>query len=371
MARPSSSLAKWQHPLSFNSSRHWRRLLRMNGGVDPGFRLRAALVSALSRLTAPTRALERLVYGSRVNAVAVQEPPVLILGYWRSGTTHLHNLMSQDPRLGFVSTLQAMIPNGALVGRRVFRQMMLWTIPPTRPMDNMAFSPDLPQEDEFALCHQVPYSIYTGLFFPRNRHALYEKYATFDGLTPEELAEWQEAYLAVIKKATLLFGGRRLVLKNPANTGRIPHLLRLFPDAKFIHIHRNPYTVFRSAMKLMLSLREIMPFQHVGEQEIEDDVFYLYRAMLQRYLAEKDEIPAGNLVEVRYDDLDQHPIEELARVYSALSLPGWREAEAPIARYLAGQAGYVKNRFTLSPEDCAKIEEHWGFAIDAWGYSRP
>lgn len=371
MARSTGKLALWQHPLAFNSYRHWCRLRRANGGVEPQYRLRSAVVSLLSPISAPMRILERVRCNRSLKTVQVHPSPLFIVGYWRSGTTHLHNLLTQDPAFGYVSTLQAMTPEMCLVGRWILRPIMLRTLPSTRPMDNMAFSPDLPQEEEMAICVQSQHSYYTSLFFPRYRRLLFAQYGLGEGITPHVKQEWESVYLSILQKATLLSGGKRLVLKNPANTGRIPTLLGLFPEAKIIHIFRNPYHVFLSAKKLMHDLREALSFQYVDDKAIETDLLYFYQAMMQRYLTDREAIPPENRIEVRYEDLEKSPMEELRRIYDVLGLDGWETVRKPLEDYLASQVLYRKNHFVLSSEDIKKVEQHWQFALDAFGYSRP
>ena len=48
-----------------------------------------------------------------------------------------------------------------------------------------------------------------------------------------------------MRKLTFKYG-RPLVLKSPPHTARIRLLLEMFPEARFVHIHRHPYQVFRS-----------------------------------------------------------------------------------------------------------------------------
>src|SRR5687768_18104609 len=42
----------------------------------------------------------------------------------------------------------------------------------------------------------------------------------------------------------------RSILKSPPHTCRVPTLLRLFPDARFVHIVRDPYAVYPSTLHL-------------------------------------------------------------------------------------------------------------------------
>lgn len=359
------------HPLAINSSRHWFRLVRSYGGVAPKCYLRAAVISALSPLSAPLRLQENLVYGKRIRTAAIAHPPIFIVGHWRSGTTHLHYLLSQDPQLGFLSTFQTMIPGAYLSSWQTVRRLMALFLPEKRPMDNMALSVDLPQEDEYAMCNLSALSPYLGGYFPNHGRHLFRQFGLLEGISDSLLEQWRQTYLQVIKKATFCAGGRRLVLKNPVNTGRLCAVRSIFPGAKFIHIYRDPYVVFKSTQKLHHEMRDLIALQPLSDDAIEDNVLFVYREVMTRFFEQKDTIPPGHLAEVRFEDLEQRPLEELHRIYAQLGLNGWETAREPIARYLATLEGYQKNRFPMSRRDIGKVEEHWGFALDRWGYPRP
>ncbi len=55
----------------------------------------------------------------------------------------------------------------------------------------------------------------------------------------------------MLRKLTVRHGSeKRLVIKSPVHTARVALLLKLFPDAQFIYIHRNPYEVFQSCVNM-------------------------------------------------------------------------------------------------------------------------
>ena len=358
------------HPLALNSFVHWLRLLRRFGGIDRGAVVKAFVVTLISPLWSPFRLLERLVYGRRIERTVLEKDPIFIIGHWRSGTTLLHNLLTQDPRFGYVTLYQTIIPEANLITSGFLRPLVSFFTPRTRPMDNMALSVDLPQEEEFALCYLTTHSFYLGWFFPRRMKELFRKYVLFEGLSQGDLEEWRRVYVSVLKKAAFRAGGKQLILKNPANTGRIGALLALFPNAKFIHIYRDPYRVFMSTKWLHESVLGLIALQGIGEAEIEENVLLFYRQMMERYLADRDQIPPGNLVEVQYEVLEKRPLDELRRIYDAFALPGGDAAQELVSQYLSSEGEYKKNEFSMTPEDVAKVEEHWGFAFDAFGYER-
>jgi hypothetical protein len=90
---------------------------------------------------------------------------------------------------------------------------------------------------------------------------------------------------------------------------------------------------------------------------------------MQRFLADKSLIPKGNLVEIKYEDLDKEPLEQLRKIYETLSLPGFAEAEPAFRAYLDSIAGYQKlSHKTLDDGAITKINRNWQFAFDALGY---
>jgi len=199
---------------------------------------------------------------------------------------------------------------------------------------------------------------------------LFEKYALFDGLNEKEHEEWRRAYLYVLRTATLHSKGKRLVLKNPVNTCRISALLDLFPDAKFVHICRDPYDVLKSSLHLYRSVLDLVSLQEIDDAQIERYVLKFYGLMLKRYLEERHLIPESNLVEVRYENLDREPLREIERIYAELGLRGWERAGGDIRAYAESQRTYKKNVYIRNAADSEKVETHWRFALDAWGYER-
>ena len=259
------------HPLCLNSVRHWRRLRQLHPRIDASFSDRVRAASWVSPLTAPLHAAEKLIYGRAVANTALAHPPIFVIGHWRSGTTLLHNLLTQDPQFGFISLFQTLAPGAFLVGRRTLQPILALRAPSTRPMDNVKIRMHFPSEEEFALAHLCPQSPYLGWYFPSEYIELVTRFALMQGISDGEKSEWAAAYTEVLAKATIAFAGRQLVLKNPVNTARVRALRELFPGAKFIHIHRNPYDVFRATLHLFREVFKTVTLQEVTETQIQED----------------------------------------------------------------------------------------------------
>jgi hypothetical protein len=91
---------------------------------------------------------------------------------------------------------------------------------------------------------------------------------------------------------------------------------------------------------------------------------------MRRFLADRSLIHAGNLVEIRFEDLEASPLDQLRRVYDGLGLPGFAAAEPAFRSYLDSVAGYRKNAYELDGNVVAKVNQHWPYAFEEWGYDR-
>ena len=367
--RPSST----EHPVALGSFCSWLRLLRRSEGIDRAFVPRALFVCLTTLLTSPLRLVEQMRYGRRIRRTAIHPAPIFIIGHWRSGTTHLHNLLCQDENLGSLTTFQAMAPGFCLVGdgavKRFFARVAASRYP-TRLIDNVPLAFDAPQEDEFALANLSPYSFVHTFSLPRQAEEIFERSVLFDGLSQRDRDRWVDAYMTILQTATLTSGGSRLVVKNCAHTARIQTLLEIFPNAKFVHIHRDPYEIFVSTLHTHRTVLLRSQLQEIEPERVEAHVLWFYDRLMRRFLADRSSIPAGNLVEVRFEDLETAPLEQLRRVYGELDLPGFVDAEPRFRSYLNSVAGYRKNVYELDGDVIAKVNEHWAFAFKEWDYDR-
>src|SRR6266508_944781 len=264
----------------------WSRLLRENRfAVDPPYAGRALTITMNATLNSALRRREDRRYGSKLKDVAVP-PPIFVLGHWRNGTTHLHNLVTTDERFAFPNTFHAFFPHTFLSPEARASRVMSPLMPRQRPMDNVEWGPRTPQEDEFAVCVASLRSPYVGWVFPRHRER-YDRYLTLRGLPGHELEQWREALRRFLRKLTWKYDGRPLVLKSPPHTCRIKVLLEMFPQARFVHIHRDPYTVFQSSRKMFRASFTVSGVQRLGLEDVDDWTLRQYRAMYDAFFEER------------------------------------------------------------------------------------
>jgi len=349
---------------------NWLRLLRENRfAIDPRYIPRALFVTFAALVSLPFRLYEQARFGRRIAETRLEKAPLFILGHWRSGTTYLHVLLTQDPRFAYASNLQVILPEIFLGSARVFEGAVRRFMPQKRWMDNFLLAPELPSEDEFAIANLCPYSMYHSLAFPLKRYE-YLRYCTMDGMAEEEKRAWQEVVRRYMKKLTLHAQGRQLVLKNPSHTARIAPLLELYPEAQFVHICRNPYEVFCSTLRMYERMFPAFFLQQPRREEAESYILDAYCGIYEHYFAQRRLIPAGRLVEVRYEDLLRAPLQVARSIYDGLGLPGFADVEPKLAAYVAAQREFRVNENTLPEALRQQVAARWGFAFDAWGYQR-
>jgi omega-hydroxy-beta-dihydromenaquinone-9 sulfotransferase len=360
----------WHNVLSGISLPEWRRLLRENRyAVDPVYAHRAAYVTMMAVLNTVAGRKEERLYGAAIEETRVTEPPLFVLGHWRSGTTHLHNLLCLDTeQFAYPNSVQTTWPHSFLCTEEAVRRVD-GRIPRSRPMDEVAISLDAPQEDEWALMLRTLHSPYLHAFsFPRHE-ARYAPYLTWRGAPEGELQHWQKTFVWYLKKLTLKHG-RALVLKSPTHTARVRLLLETFPDARFVHLYREPYAVFRSTCHLWETLPPLHHLQRPRRLVDEEGILRRYQEMYDAYFEERALIPDGRLHELRYEALEADPVGEVAAIYERLGLPGFAGVEPKLRAYAAATSGYRKNRHVeLSPERRRRIGEAWRRNFEAWGYS--
>lgn len=348
----------------FNS---WLRLLTKNR-FDIHWSLWGIVaIDTLSSLVNTTLGWsQELIYGRQVAQTQVREAPLFIIGHWRSGTTFLHEMLTLDQNHTYPTTYETFAPNHFLLTERWIPYLLWFLMPQRRPMDNMPTGWDRPQEDEFALCMMGLPSPYLTCAFP-NRPPQYSEYFDLDRLTPEALETWKTGFYRFIQRLTYK-NPKRLILKSPPHTCRIGTLLELFPDARFVHLVRDPYVVFPSTMQLWKSLYKAHGLQRPTFEGLEEYVFKTYRHFHERMENSRQLIHPNRLHEVRYEDLVRDPVNQIQTLYDRLELKGFDDVLPALENYLSSVRDYETNHYELTPEDRAAITRRWGDIIRQYGY---
>jgi omega-hydroxy-beta-dihydromenaquinone-9 sulfotransferase len=349
----------------------WTRLLARNRfAVSWKYLYIAVIVTIVSMFHTFLRWLQEFLYGDQIRRTAIPHEPLFIVGHWRTGTTLLHELLILDDRHAFPTYYECHEPNHFLLTEQLVTRWLTFLISSHRPMDNMAAGWDRPQEDEFALCMMGQPSPYLTIAFPNHPPQCQEAF-DLEGLSPQQLHAWKRAFLKFIRSLTFKNPGKRLVLKSPTHSCRIKTLLQLFPDARFVHIVRDPYVVFPSTVNLWKSLYQTHGLQTPRLNGLNEHVFDTFNHLYERLEEGKELIPSGRFHEVRYEDLVSDPVGQMRLLYERLHLGAFDSVLPKLQDYLAKTKNYRTNKYEHSPELRAEISRRWGPVIERYRYEAP
>ena len=270
--------------------------------------------------------------------------------------------------LGFVRRVTSMNPFGALFSGWFITPILGIFMTVKRPMDAVRVNMLTPQEEEFALAGMSKMSPYWAFSFPR-RLATYNRFIFPQNFTDRERTVWKRCLVLFLRKLTF-WSRKRPLLKSPYHTGRVALLREIFPRAKFVHIYRHPYDVYRSNQHLVQEGLIAFHLQDPHANESFDTSFLEnYRALLRTFYDDAQHLPSSDVAEVKFEDLERDPIREIRRVYKELGLQFGDPLRRQMQRYLKSVAGYQKNRFAfVSAAERQLIHTHLEDFMRRWGY---
>ena len=196
----------------------WLKLLGKNRyRVDSTYLHRAAFVSGMALGTSVMSRVEDMRFGRAIANQEIDPEPLFVIGHWRSGTTHLHNLLGRMPGHTYPTVYQCIFPTCFLSTENVVPSLTQRLMDDTRSYDNVKHGWHEAAEDEIALAKLTGLSPYIAFMFPGNA-ASYEKYVDFLECRTAEKEAWKEGFRYFLKKIMLQTRGSRVVVKSCTHT---------------------------------------------------------------------------------------------------------------------------------------------------------
>jgi hypothetical protein len=279
--------------------------------------------------------------------------PIVIVGLPRTGTSHLHNLISSDPALRslpYWEALEPVLPAGAPDTRRDATVVALEMIGKAAPLFERMHEMTVDGVHEEIQLLAIDFS--SMLFETMAVMPTWRDYYQRHDQTPHY------AYLKrVLQVLTFLRGGERWLLKSPQHCEQIPALLEVFPDATFVVTHRDPVSVTASVVT-MLTYAARMSVAHPDpavygpywSQRVED--------LLQGCERDRDLIPDGQAVDVRFHEFMADDFAMVERIYDVAGQPMTPEARRAMQAFLAdhqrgkfGTVVYDLTDFGIDPDE--------------------
>ena len=280
----------------------------------------------------------------------------------------MHNVFSCDKHFGYNTTYQTVFPHLNDVGT-AFLQKEHELVDAGQTPDRQHGTGRRPSaRRRICLANMMPYTYYNFWFLPKHMQEYADKYLLFDDISDAELKVFEETFTKLIKISLWNTHGTQFLSKNPPHTGRVKELVKMFPNAKFIYLMRNPYTVFESTRSFFTNTIQPLKLQDISNEELQENILSVYAKLYHKYEADKKFIPEGNLVEVRFEDYETNAFDMTQEIYQKLQIPGFEDARADIEAYVNKKKGYKKNKYQYKPETVELVEKNWSFALEQWGY---
>ncbi len=316
---------------------------------------------ALGRFGARQLLLQLLRSRLRVEALIRVHPeiereeiraPIFIVGLPRTGTTHLHNLIAQDPALRSLPYWESMDPVPADLARgevspddpriRACQQAcdFLHRVAPLFPLMHEMAPHEIHEEVQL-----LAIDLSTMLFEASYPVPTYRDWYR----ATDQTASY--AYLKrLLKVLQWLRGGERWILKSPQHLEQLGPLLAVFPDATIVQTHRDPVRVTASfatlgAYGLRMSVGAIDP--HVVGRYWADRI----ELMLNASVSDRDGVPKDQVVDCRFHEFMDDQMGMLRRIYAAAGQPFSQTAEAKFESYLANRTRGRMGRIDYRLED--------------------
>ena len=291
----------------------------------------------------------------------------MIIGFWRSGTTMLHELLARDPQFVAPTTLQCFFPQ-SFKSARALSFLIRPLLPGSRPMDAVRLAPGSPQEDEFAVLNMglpTPLRVFA---FP----SLFEAGPDADAVRPGHVdAEWLERWSSFLSAVQAGNAGGRLLLKSSGHTFRIDEIRSRYPEAVFIHLARRPDQQIASAVKMFHAMAQTQNLEAdlPPLEVIAEFVLAMHERMYEAFLLASASLKEDQLVCLRYEDLVADPAGQARKLYRQLGIDGYNRLKSALPDTDAGGNAHPVDRYTISGEFQAEIRKRTERYRAMFGYA--
>jgi len=271
------------------------------------------------------------------------QPPVVIAGLPRTGTTHLHNLLAAPPTFRTMPYWESVEPFPLPAEAGVEPD-------PRRARMDVAVAVINTVMPHFPLMHEM-----TTEHVHEEIQLLANDFSTMFFETLADVPRWRDYYHAhdqtphyeylarQLKAMQFLRGGRRWLLKSPQHLEQVPVLDRVFPGRIVVFTHRDPVPVALS-MIAMITYSARMHRTPVPVHQIAASWIDRLEQMLTALVRDRDTIGPQHSVDIRFDDFMANELGVAEHVYALAGEPFTEEARTAIAGYLAGhQRGRLGN----------------------------
>ena len=285
--------------------------------------------------------------------------PVFVIGLPRSGTTFLFNLLSLDPdhrsplfwemmnplplckQGSFTEKMRVMRSRSILFSKNRF----------ISKLDDMhAITATSPEE---CLLIKV-FALRSILYFYMANTPSYLCYLEDSDKTVSYL--WHRRFLKILQSQ---YKPKRWLLKDPSHLGNLEEILSIYPDACFIHIHRDPAETIPSICSLTSQVRkgftDSIDLNELGERTLD-----FWENSKKKNEAQKNNLNDDQYIDIYYEDFIKNPLKTIENIYKNFNFSFSKENKELTESYIEENAKTSKEKhiYTLEEYGLDKKEVH-------------
>lgn len=298
----------------------------------------------------PFRLAEVLVYNRQIEKQVHRQDPVFIVGYYRSGTTYLQRLMILDPSLATQNVFQSALPEIMLSSESILKPVMnriTRLLNVQNRFHSIPFEWNFPGEEDVAmLAGASPFAANWANLFPGQFETYYKRFVYFEENELKYKTEWMNTYSKHLKKLSLRYKGKRLLLKSPPNTARIKELLAMYPNAGFIMIKRKTTDVLASGLNFWKITDRYYALQSSNDMMVKKNLNSSYQKCIAAYENDRHLIPSDNLIELNFEDLRSDTVNTMKQIYKKLGLAEYEDMENKIKAFVGEHSNYRQKEYS-------------------------
>ena len=282
--------------------------------------------------------------------------PIFVIGLPRSGTTHLFNLLSQDTAHRSALFWEIMYPfplskKGSFSQRRkLFKAdvVLYFKNKFTPGLDDLHYI-ESSSPEECLLIKTL--SLRSMVYVYMANIPAYQDYIQKANFLPA--FKWHKRFLQCLEVQEK---PKRWLLKDPCHLEHLPEILKIYPDARFIHIKRDPSETIPSICSLTATVRSGFS-SSIDKNLIGSETLKFWKNALVRYSNARDSIGSSRLIDVAYEDLITDPIGMMKKIYNNFNLDLDIKTENSMVNYLSKSSMGHKNKHAYTPEEFGLTKE--------------
>lgn len=265
--------------------------------------------------------------------------PVFIVGMPRSGSTAFHRVLAQHPAVATTTHVTRKAP----------------TVYPALKLISL-----------FVRNHQ-----------PGEAGSMWDKFVGPDDdvlRAADATPEARRYYATAVANVLRLYERPRFVSKCPRNGLRMEFLQAIFPDALFVHLVRDGRAVCRSVLERRKSAGDLRRWWDVKppgwrtweREEPAVSTAHQWREVVKLVRDSGATLPAGQFLEIRYEDFTRAPVETLRTVCAFAAMPWTEDGLRAATRDVESRNDKWEKAF--SADDIVKMNHVMDDMLRVYGY---